>query len=247
MADDRSKSAAGSNPAKQPTGTAAKWAQRLRGRMRMAVAAIGGVFLVGLMIVSRPLSQRIDTANDRLVKAEARMVLAGDVHDLRRQAALYSKKLPRGIDTNEWTNYLLGIIRAERVKLIRMDPKDVKSVGPCKALSWQIDMAGDFQSLSRIVEKIENGQRLKRIDRLVLNSAGEHLTMSLFARGLALDVPITGPKTPKANDPDKTERLTKHLTAAAGVSAHDIAKAERLAKTIEAAAEAALADTGGAR
>ena len=38
--------------------TAGKWAQRLRGRSRMAVAAIGGVFLIGFMGVSRPLSAR---------------------------------------------------------------------------------------------------------------------------------------------------------------------------------------------
>jgi hypothetical protein len=210
MADDPSQSAVPSKSA----GTAAKWAQRLRGRVRMAVAAIGGVLLLGLFVVSRPLSQRIDTANDRLINAEARMILAGDVNDLRRQASLYTKKLPRGVDTNEWTNYLLGIIRAERVKLIRMDPKDVKSLGPCKALSWQIDMAGDFHSLSRIVEKLENGQRLIRIDRLGMNSAGQQITMSLFVRGLALDVPLSGPRTPKANDPGKTERLSKAVAAA---------------------------------
>src|SRR5213593_3749412 len=85
-----------------------KWAERLRGRSRMALAAIGGVFLVGFLGVSRPLSQRIDGANERLVKATARAQLADDVGDLRHQASLYQKKLPRGVDPNDWTNYLLA-------------------------------------------------------------------------------------------------------------------------------------------
>src|SRR5689334_13829035 len=93
-----------------------KWAERLRGRGRMAVAAIGGVFLVGFFLVSRPLSQRIDDANDRLGKAVGRAQLATEVFDLRHQESLYAKKLPRGVDPNDWTNYLLEGIRKERVR-----------------------------------------------------------------------------------------------------------------------------------
>jgi hypothetical protein len=207
--------------------TAAKWAARLRGRTRMAVAAIGGVFLLGFFAVSRPLSQRIETANDRLNRAEARTILASDVHDLRRQASLYTRKLPRGVDTNEWTNYLLTIIRAERVKLIRMDPKDPKAIGPCKALAWQIDMAGDFYSLSRVIEKLESGDRLMRIDRLVMNSAGPQIAMSLVVRGLALDVPMPGGKTPKANDPGANERTIKTSPRAAAGAVANVAEVMR--------------------
>ena len=175
----------------QPVSTAAKWAQRLRGRSRMAVAAIGGVFLVGFIGVSRPLGQRIDAANDRLARAEARLQLAGEIHHLRRQASLYQKKLPRGIDTNDWTNYLLTGIRGERVKLVRMDPKDVAALGPCKILSWQIDLEGDLESLGRVVEWMENGKRLLRIDRILLQDADGKLAMSLLVKGLALDVPLS--------------------------------------------------------
>ena len=85
--------------------------------------AIGGVFLMGFLGVSQPLGQRIDTANDRAAKAAARAMLAGDVANLRRQARLYQSKLPQGIDTNDWTNYILGFIRAQRVRLARIRPR----------------------------------------------------------------------------------------------------------------------------
>ena len=193
MADKTATSA----KARSSAATAAKWAERLRGRSRMAVAAIGGVFLAGFLGVSRPLSKRVDSANERLSKAETRMMLAGDVLDLRRQAALYGKKLPRGVDTNDWTNYMLTIIRAERVKLLRMEPKEAKSLGPCKALAWQIEMQGDFASLSRIVQKLEHGERLIRIDRLIMQNIGRHVMMTLQVKGLALDVPPPGGKQVK--------------------------------------------------
>lgn len=170
-----------------------KWAERLRGRARMAVAVIGGLFLLGFLGVSRPLGQRIDDANTRITKAEARAQLAGEVAGLRRQAGAYNKKLSRGVDLNDWTNYLLGGIRTQRVKLIRMDPKDVVTLGPCKIITWQVEMEGDFKSLAKIVEWIENGQRLMRIDRLIMQSPGGGgggvLVMSMTLRGLALDVP----------------------------------------------------------
>ena len=167
-----------------------KWAERLRGRSRMALAAIGGVFLVGFLGVSRPLSQRIDGANERLVKATARAQLADDVGDLRHQASLYQKKLPRGVDPNDWTNYLLAGIRTEKVRLVRMDPKDILSLGPCKVMGWQIELEGGFEDLARIVRWLENGERLIRIDRLTLQSPhGGTVAMALLVKGLALDIP----------------------------------------------------------
>jgi hypothetical protein len=185
-----------------------KWAERLRGRNRMAVAAIGGVFLVGFIGVSRPLSQRIDGANDRLAKANGRAQLAGEVSDLRHQAGLYHTKLPRGVDPNDWTNYLLEGIRGERVRLVRMDPKDVLSLGPCKVLSWQIELEGSFESLGRVVEWLENGKRLVRIDRCILQSpAGGTVGMVLLVKGLALDIP---PEKLKA----ERERVEKEKRAA---------------------------------
>ena len=75
-----------------------KWAERLRGRNRMAVAAIGGLFLLGVLGVARPLGQRIDSANERLTKAETRAKLASDVYELQHQANQYEKKLPKGVE-----------------------------------------------------------------------------------------------------------------------------------------------------
>ena len=166
-----------------------KWAERLRGRNRMAGAAIGGVFLAGFLGVSRPLGARIDAANERLTKAEMRASLAADVYELQKQAAQFEKRLPHGVDVNDWTRYFLEGIRQQRVKVTRMDPRDIVSMGPCKAVSFQIEMEGDFESLAKVVAGIENGERLTRIDRLYLMSPSGTLIMSLTVRGLALDVP----------------------------------------------------------
>src|SRR4051812_17595988 len=179
--------------AARTTSTANKWAERLRGRSRMAVAAIGAVFFLGLFFVSRPLSQRIDSANERLSKAEGRMVLASDVYDLRKQASHYKKKVPRGVDLNDWTNYLLEGIRSQPVKLTRMEPKKQTSLGPCKVLTWHIEMTGTLDALSHTVEWIENGQRLVRLDKMTLQMHGGKLSMSLVLKGLVLDIPPEKP------------------------------------------------------
>ena len=182
--------------AEQPKSTKNKWAERLRGRSRMAVASIGGVFLIGFFLVSRPLSDRIDNASARLGKATDRMMLAAEVSDLRRQAAQYEKKLQRGVDLNDWTNYLLGGVRTERVRLIRMEPKKQLAIGPCKVLTWHVEMMGDFQSLARVVQWMENGERLVRIDKLTMQSKAQVVTMSLILRALVLDTPAEkGPAT----------------------------------------------------
>jgi hypothetical protein len=189
------------NPAKAKN----KWADRLRGRARMAVACIGGVVFVGMMGVTNPLLERITAAQVRLKKAEARAALATDVMSLRHQAELYKPKLPRTVDLNDWTEYLLTGIRGESVKLVRMDPKEQTSVGPAKVLSWQVDLEGDYQSLSRVLAWMENGERLVRVDRFVMQLPNGKLMMSLVVRGLALDKPENG----KIDSAATTQRSAK--------------------------------------
>jgi hypothetical protein len=190
--------------------TANKWAERLRGRSRMAVAAIGGLFALGFGGVAHPLAGRIDGANDRLAKANARAQLANEVSELRHQAALYEKKLCRGVDPNDWTNYLLEGIRSQNVKLIRMDPKETLSMGPCKVLAWQIDMEGDLAGMGKVVAWLENGERLVRVDRIVVQTAKEgQLDMALLVKGLALDIPL---------DKVREEKLKAEKRAAAAAA-----------------------------
>jgi hypothetical protein len=185
--------------ATKPTGMQA-WAERLRGRSRMAVATIGGVFLFGFFLVSQPLSERIDKANLRLTRAETRARLANEVADLRKQSALYNKKLMRGIDLNDWTQYFLTGINAHRVRLIRMDPKDQLAMGPCKVLGWSIELEGDFESLSQVVEWLESGIRLIRVDKVLFEGKHGRLTLGMSVRGLALDVPPEKLRAEKEKD-----------------------------------------------
>ena len=178
----------------------------------MAVATIGGMFLAGFFLVSKPLSDRIDLANTRLTRAETRMQLASDVTDLRHQASLYQKRLIRGIDLNDWTNYLLGGINGHRVRLLRMDPKDQLGLGPCKVLTWSIELEGDFESLSQVVEWLENGPRLVRLDRIVFEGKHGRLTLGMSARGLALDVPPEKLRVEKEKDDVAKARVAKMAT-----------------------------------
>jgi type II secretory pathway component PulM len=210
----------------QTKSTANKWAERLRGKGRMAVAAIGGMFAIGFFGVSQPLSARIDSANERLGKASARAQLAGEVSELRHQAALYEKKLSRGVDPNDWTNYLLDGIRKQNVKLVRMDPKDTANLGPCKVLSWQIDIEGDLESLGRVVAFLENGNRLVRIDRVVLQTAKEgQLGMALLVKGLALDIPLEKVKEEKLKAEKRAATAAARKAEKAGADDQDMPQA----------------------
>ena len=166
-----------------------KWADRLRSRGRMAMAAMGGLLALGVMGVANPLLDRIAESEARLKKAEARATLGSDVLSLRRQAELYQKKLPHTVDQNDWTEYLLTGIRAEPVKLLRMDPKEQVAMGPCKVLGWQIDLEGDYQSLGRVLAWMENGPRLVRVDHMAMQMPSGKLAMQIVVRGLALDKP----------------------------------------------------------
>jgi type II secretory pathway component PulM len=176
-----------------------KWADRLRSRARMAVVAIGGLVALGMFGVTNPLLDRIEKANDRLKKAEQRAAVASEVANLRKQAETYKPKLPQRVDFNDWTDYLLAGIRAEPVKLVRMDPKDQAQIGPCRVLGWQVELEGDYESLGRVVSWMENGPRLVRIDRFAMQLPSGKLNMLLIVRGIAVDKPLEPPKDAKGD------------------------------------------------
>ena len=169
-------------------------AEALRGRGRMGVACIGGVLVCGLMGVGNPLSERIVVAEKRLDKAVTRAGLASDVAGLRHQADLYHKRIPRGIDVNDWTQYILEIVRGQNVKLVKMEPKDQLQLGPCRVLAWQIEFEGPYEGLCHVVAGLENGSRIVRIDALRLQTPSGRLVMSMMLRGLTFEKPETPEK-----------------------------------------------------
>ena len=63
------------------------------------------------------------------------------------------------------------------------------ALGPCKVLTWNVEMMGDFESISRVVEWIENGERLIRIDKIVFQMKGDKLSTAMVMKGIVLDTP----------------------------------------------------------
>ncbi len=88
-----------------------------------------------------------------------------------------------------------------------MSPKDTEAMGPCKVLSWQIDLEGDYISLARVLAWLENGPRLVRIDHMSVQLPNGKLTMQLVVRGLAMD--RSGPGTVSAKGHAATHPATR--------------------------------------
>src|SRR4051812_19634580 len=107
MADSKTTSSDANAAAPAPaananSAAAAKWANRLRSPLRMSLCCIGGLFAMGLFGIANPLSDRVNAAQARVDKAKERAILAGEVNALQHQQFNYHKRLPRGVDLNDW-------------------------------------------------------------------------------------------------------------------------------------------------
>jgi hypothetical protein len=168
------------------TAPARTWQEQLRSPMRMSIFVLGSVFAMGLALVHMPLLNRMEVAGRRLQNAQKRHELAQEIVKLRQQAAAFEGRLPRGVNLTEWTEYLLNGARQTRVKVLRLEPKEVGKLGPCQVPEWRIELEGQFVELGRFVQWLEAGERVMRIDQIVVEPSDSQLKMSLQVKGLTL-------------------------------------------------------------
>ena len=150
----------------------------------MTIAVLGGVLLAALFAGYMPAESARVEALTRLAKATKRAELGASLAGLKNERELYNKRVPKGANLTEWSEYLHGGATSIDVRMIFMEPKPAMKLGPCTALSWTIELEGSFDQLSEYVHWLENGERLMRIDRMVFDLSGKRLTLAMVVRGL---------------------------------------------------------------
>ncbi len=154
-------------------------------QLRVFVAAV--VFLVSYCGVYMPLDSSIIDTTRRLTKEEQRLSLARDIEHLRAQQKRFHNRVPTGLDTNEWVEYMLGEIRKLPLKLVALEAKTPQEIGPFKAVVINCDLEGAFHDMEKLVRWIEFNERLFRIDTLRIaphRSNNGTLTMHMVVLGV---------------------------------------------------------------
>lgn len=154
-------------------------------QLRMLITGfILAAAFVGLYL---PVSQAIAETSSELAQEQKRVKLARDIEHLRAQMERFEKRLPKDTDVNEWVQYILEGIRDYPLKLVKLESRDVRTVGQYQAVVLNIELEGTFPDMDRFLRWVESNERLFRMDevRIVpLRSNKERQVLELVVLGV---------------------------------------------------------------
>ena len=142
--------------------------EHLRDPMRMRLTVAGVTLVVMFFAISEPLHGRIKRSKRDLNDLKNTAATAQEVVLLRNSFESIDDRVMRG-GNDEVTSRLINMVRQESLDLLRIDAEAPTRLGPLETIRASIDVAGSFESLNRLLYRIESDQFLMRIETLTIN------------------------------------------------------------------------------
>ena len=139
---------------------------RLRDPTQLRMFLTSLVLSIGYLAVFSPLSGSIDESRRQLKAENKRLEVASEIESLREQYLSFKDRLPDKSDTNEWVKYILAGIRQFPVKLVVLDPEEVRKLGPYQVVVLKIDLEGSLKDMNDFLKWLETNERIIRIDNM---------------------------------------------------------------------------------
>ena len=133
-------------------------------RVLLAALMLGGWYGGYAM----PTGTEIDESTKQVERERKRLGLAKDIEKLRKQVARFQDRIPKGVDPNEWLQYMLAGSRNFELKIASIDTGTPKAAGPYKAVVIRMELEGSLKEVESFLRWIESNHRLLRIDSIAL-------------------------------------------------------------------------------
>jgi hypothetical protein len=118
----------------------------------------------------QPIVGQIDETRQQYEIERKRLALAEQIEELRKQTQSFADRLPKVVDQNAALQYLIDGVRALPLKLINLEPKMPKDVGPYKSVVADLTVEGNYADAERLLRWVEgNPKRLYRVDAIRLD------------------------------------------------------------------------------
>ncbi|QDT13326.1 GspMb/PilO family protein [Planctomycetes bacterium K23_9] len=146
-------------------------AQHLRNPLRMRMAVAGVALAIMFFAVSEPLHGRMKKQKRELADLENTAKVAQEVVLLRAHLEAVQPGIMAGDSNDAITSHLIDLVRGESVDLMRIDTEAPSRMGPLESVRVSMDVTGSFDSLSRLLQQLESGVYLLRIESVSIKPA----------------------------------------------------------------------------
>lgn len=152
-------------------GAGQQLAALLHDPLRVRLGVLGLALAIGYVGIYLPFDSEIRAASTKLSAERRRLELAGQVEDLRAEAARFRQRFGAGTDSNQWVRQVLHGLEGLPLKLVSYSPENTRELGPYKAAALRLELEGQFADLVRYLRWLEGNERLLRVDGLTLEPA----------------------------------------------------------------------------
>lgn len=138
------------------------FAHPLRLRAVVSLAMVASWYVLAYM----PMAGQIEAITAQLKVDRERVAIAKQVDVLRKESDEIKNRIPPKANQSEWLQFLMGIVRANPVKLISLNPVASREVGPYKLLAFRIVIEGQYPDICKFLKEIESNRRLVRVESI---------------------------------------------------------------------------------
>jgi len=153
------------------------------GKLKLIVCA--GIVLVGVMLYCRPQANRLADAKKRYDRAAERSHLAAECRHVIEQEKGFLGRLPKIEDVSDWQEYIMGIVGDAGIRLRKIEPRRGLMKGRYRIIVLEVEVEGMFPGIVEMVDRLERGKRIVRMDRLQLEKRADRLSFRFTLMGLA--------------------------------------------------------------
>jgi Tfp pilus assembly protein PilO len=150
-------------------GSKAQLLELLHDPLKLRLCLIAVILTGGFLAIFNPLSDQIAQTSKDLKRDTRLLDLARSVEQLRKQYRTFEDRIPQQSDTKEWVQYVLDGIRSFPLKMVKLDCRDPKPIGPYKAIVLQVELEGSFFDVDKFLRWVETNKRLLRVDELKIS------------------------------------------------------------------------------
>ncbi len=152
--------------------------------VKLRLAVVSALTLLSIICAYVPLSGQITKRTAMLGVEKRRLDAIKEVEALRREAESYRGRISPNADTNEWVQYILGGLRKVNLKLRDMESKQPRKIGPYRAVTLTVEVAGPYSKIKAFMEWLEQSDRLLRVHSIRIEKQPKNLLMKIVLLGL---------------------------------------------------------------
>ena len=164
----------------------------LKLRFIICLSMIAGWYFFFFM----PLIEQTEMTSARMGREQKRIATAREIEQLKKDLAPYQGLIPAGANLSELMRQVIDHLRTSPLKLLDLEARNAKDLGPYETIGLQLALEGEFTELDAFLGWIETDARHVRVDSIKIDP-NQREPGRLKAQVTLLSLTEKAPATPK--------------------------------------------------